>query len=96
MVLKVVQETKYLGVIIQPDLKINTHIQNKVSKADRQLDMIKLALHNAPEQARLLAYTILYRLHMEYAASVWEPSLAYPANDIEMVHHCAIRQGKYH
>ena len=39
--LEVAQEAKYLGVIIQSDLKFNTHIQNKVSNANRQLDMIK-------------------------------------------------------
>ena len=72
--LEVAQEAKYLGVIIQSDLKFNTHIQNKVSKTNRQLGMIKRALHNAPEQARLLAYTSLCRPHMEYAASVWNPS----------------------
>lgn len=89
--LEVVQETKYLGVIIQSDFKFNTHIQNKVSKANRQLGMIKRALHNAPEKARLLAYTSLCRPHMEYAASVWDTSLAYLATEIEMVQHRAIR-----
>ena len=49
--------------------------------------MIKRALHNAPKQARLLAYTSLCRLHMKYAASVRDPSLA---DNIEMVQHHVI------
>ena len=43
--------------------------------ANRQVGMIKRALHNAPETAKLLAYTSLCRPHVEYAASVWDPYL---------------------
>ena len=89
--LNTVQETKYLGVTLQSDLKFNTHIQNKISKANRQLGMIKRALHHAPEKARLLAYTSLCRPHVEYAASVWDTPITKLVQDIEMVQNKAIR-----
>ena len=89
--LEIVQETKYLGVILQSDLKFTKHIQVKVGKAKRQLGMIKRALFDAPEKARLLAYTSLCRPHVEYAASVWDTSLEYLIHDIEMVQNSAIR-----
>ena len=89
--LAVVQETKYLGVVLQSNLKFNNHIQSKVLKAKRQLGMLKRALHAAPEKARLLAYTSLCRPHIEYAAAVWDTSLEYLKHDIEMVQHNAIR-----
>lgn len=89
--LEVVQETKYLEVVLQSNLKFNNHIQSKVLKAKRQLGMLKRALHAAPEKACLLAYTSLCRPHLEYAVAVWDTSLEYLKNDIEMVQHSAIR-----
>jgi hypothetical protein len=89
--LETVRETRYLGVILQTDLKFNKHIQSKIGKAKKQLGMIKRALHDAPASARLLAYTCLCRPHVEYAASVWDTSVDYLMHDIEMVQHSAIR-----
>ena len=53
--------------------------------------MIKRTLFKAPEKAKSLAYIGLCRPHVEYAAAVWDPSLGYIANDIEMVQHNAVR-----
>ena len=47
--LNTVQQSKYLGVILQSDLKFSSHIQLKVSKAKQQLGMIKQVLHGAPQ-----------------------------------------------
>ena len=79
--LQITQETKYLGVVIQSDLKFTNHIYIKISKAKRQLGMIKLQ-----KKAKLLAYIGLCRPHVEYAAAVWDPNLEYIIHDIEMVH----------
>ncbi|XP_067930519.1 uncharacterized protein [Watersipora subatra] len=89
--LEIIAETKYLGVILQSDLKFNSHIQDKISKANHQLGMIKPALHLAPEKARLLAYTSLCRFHVEYASSVWDTPINKLVQDIEMVQNTAIR-----
>jgi len=53
------------------NLKFTNHIRTKIGKARRQLGLIKRALHNAPTDTRLVAYTSLCRPHIEYAASVW-------------------------
>lgn len=89
--LNTVQQSKYLGVTLQSDLKFSSHIQLKVSKAKQQLGMIKQALHGAPQDAKLLAYLSLCRPHVEFASSVWDPTLEYQINSIEMVQHKAIR-----
>ena len=54
-----VEKAKYLGVIIQSDMRFNTHIQKKIMTAKQQLGMIKRALYWAPEKAKLLAYKTL-------------------------------------
>ena len=89
--LEVVDETKYLGVTIQSDLKFNKHITSKTAKARQQTGMVKRALYDAPERAKLLAYTSLCRPHVEYASAVWDPALEYLKHDIEMVQNNAIR-----
>ena len=89
--LEIVSEIKYLGVVLQSDMKFNTHITNKINIANRQLGLIKRALFNAPESAKLLAYTSLCRPHVEYASSVWDPHLDYSNHDIEKVQNKAIR-----
>ena len=39
--LDTVYVTKYLGAVIQNDLKFNTHIRQKVGKGKRRLSIIK-------------------------------------------------------
>ena len=56
--LETTHENKYLGVIIQSDLKFTTHIKQKVAQAKQQLER---ALHGATKKAKLLAYTTLCR-----------------------------------
>ena len=53
--------------------------------------MIKRALHNASESAKLLTYTSLCRPHVKYAASVWNPYLECLNHDIEMIQNKAVR-----
>ena len=81
---------------MQSDLKFNKCKETKVKLAKRQLGIIKRALYDAPKKALLLAYTSLCRPHLEYAASVWDTSLGYQINNIEMVQHSAQRQRKCH
>ena len=90
-ILETVQETRYLGVILQSDFKFNNHIHSKNGKSKKQLGMIKRALRDASASARLLAYTSLCRPHVKYTASAWDTTLDYLINDIEMVQHSAKR-----
>ena len=86
-----VEETKYLGVTIQTNLKFDKHIEHKTRQASKVLGMVKFTLYDAPRQARLLAYTSLCRPILEYADSVWDLSLKKTINDIEMVQNRAVR-----
>ena len=72
--LDIVEELKYLGVIIQSDMKFTAHIQRKLITANQQLGIIKRALYWAPTNAKLLAYKTLCLPYLEYAAAAWDPS----------------------
>ena len=52
--LQIVEEVKYLGFIIQSDMKFTAHSQRKLMTANQQLGIIKRALHWAPTNAKLI------------------------------------------
>jgi len=89
--LRCVDETKYLGVILQSDLKFKKHITQTMNIANRTLGCIKYTLHQAPEKAKLLAYTSLCRPRLEYADVLWDPADATTSNKIELIQNKAIR-----
>ena len=90
-ILRWANSTKYLGVIMQSDLKFEQHISKKSDQASRVLGSIKHTLHDAPRHGRLLAYTSLCRPILEYADSVWDPSQAKTIHSIEMIQNRAVR-----
>ena len=67
--LEIVEEVKYLGVIIQSDMKFTAYLRRKVLTANQQLNIIKRALYWPPTNAKLLAYQTLCFPHLEYAAA---------------------------
>ena len=71
--LEIVEEVKYLGIIIQSDMKFTAHIQRKLMTANQQLGIIKRTLYWAPTNAKLLAYKTLCLPHLEYAEAAWDP-----------------------
>ena len=78
--LEIVDETKYLGVILQSNLKW----------ARQQLGTIKRVLYDATEKAKLLASTALLRPHVEYASTMWDPSTKQLRHELDMVQSGAI------
>jgi len=72
-VLEQVDKSTYLRVTLQANLKFDNHIQNKILLANKQLGMIKRALHWAPEKVKLMAYKSLCLPHLDYASAVWDP-----------------------
>ena len=48
-----VEETKYLGVTIQTNLKFDKHIEHKTRLTSRALGMVKFTLYTAPRQGHL-------------------------------------------
>ena len=85
-----VSDTKYLGVILQSDLRFEQHMMLKKEKASRTLGAIKHILHDAPREGRLLAYTRLCHTVLEYADTIWDPTLNKDIESLEMVQNRAI------
>ena len=86
-----VTDAVYLGVTLQSDLKFTAHINNKISKANKILGIIKRTLYGAPPKAKLMAYTALCRPVIEYASVLWDPHIQRDVYNIEMVQHRAVR-----
>ena len=88
-----VEETRYLGVTLQQNLKFDKQhiISEKVDKASRIIGTIKHTIRTAPEKSKLLAYTSLCRPIMEYA----DHSSAYDARSWWAgLTHCVCRLDK--
>ena len=89
--LNYVDEIKYLGVVMQSNLKFNRHIANRVNSAKKVLGCIKYALNDASQPAKLLAYSSLCRPILEYADVLWDPSNATSIQELEAAQNRAIR-----
>ena len=89
--LKCVQQTRYLGVEMQSNLRFEQHITTKIKSASKVLGCIKYSLHEAPEKGKLLAYTSLCRPILEYADTLWDPSDNTSRDAIEHVQSQAVR-----
>jgi len=72
--LRTVKEAKYLGVIMQSNLKFDRHIKSKVNNASKILGCIMHTIYNAPMQAKLIAHLSLCRPILEYADTLWDPT----------------------
>jgi hypothetical protein len=66
--LKVVQETKYLGITIKDDLIWNLHINNIVSSANQVQGMLSRNIKKAPQQIKITAINTLVRPRVDVEA----------------------------
>ena len=82
---------KYLGVILQSDLKFTDRICDKICSARKQIWVIRRALYWAPERARLIAYKSLCLPHLEYASCARDPSTNREIKALEMVQNQDVR-----
>ena len=71
--LLVVNQCKYLGILIQSDLKWNSHVNYVTAKANQTLAMLKRNIKLTPQKIKDKAYKSLIRPQLEYASSVWAP-----------------------
>ena len=76
---------------MQSYLKFTKHITAKTKNANKVLGSIRYTLHDAPERARLLAYTSLCRPVLEYADTLWDPADNATSDNIELIQSKAIR-----
>ena len=64
--LRYVQEARYLGIQIKSNLRFDMHISKEIRDASKVHGCIKFTLHKALEKGKLLVYTSLCRLILEY------------------------------
>ena len=90
-VLKQVDKTKYLGVIISEDLSWDNHVDYITSKANRALGMLRRNIKECPSTLKEIAYFSMVRSLLEYSCAVWDPHKTKNINCIEKVQRRAAR-----
>ena len=80
--LSVVNECKYLGIVIQSDLRWNLHVNQITAKANQTLAMLKRNIKLVPKNIKDKAYKSLVRPQLEFASSVWAPWQQYLINKL--------------
>ena len=86
--LEIVQQYKYLGLLVSSSLSWTPHIRSICKKARRILDLIS---RNTDCFVTLRLYLALVRPHLEYAVQVWNPHLVMDKNRLEKVQKFALR-----
>ena len=89
--LSVVNQCKYLGILIQSDLKWNSHVNYVTAKANQTLAMLKRNIKLASQKIKDKAYKSLIRPQLEFASSVWAPWQQSLINKIEQTQRRAVR-----
>jgi len=74
-----------MGVLIDSDLQFGNHILSKVKTCNRILGLIKRNFKNLDLRGFLLLYKSLFRIHLEYAQTVWSPYKVKLIEEIEKV-----------
>eukprot|EP00057_Strongylocentrotus_purpuratus_P014188 XP_011668662.1 PREDICTED: RNA-directed DNA polymerase from mobile element jockey-like [Strongylocentrotus purpuratus] len=99
--LQEVKELKLLGVILQHNLRWDSHVRDITGRASRKFYIIRaLKRYRAPVEDLLTIYTCYIRPVLEYCVPVWNSSItSEQANDIERVQRRALRiifHDRYH
>jgi len=76
---------KDLGVFVSKDLKWDDHINYMINKANRVLGLIKNSFSHLDTNSTKLLFTSLVRPHLEYGASIWNPTSVCKSKQIESV-----------
>ena len=69
----IVSEVCDLGVIVDPALKFNSHINYIVAKANTRASLIHKCFLSHNPKVMLRAFKVYVRPLLEYATSVWSP-----------------------
>ncbi len=76
---------KDLGITIDNELTFQTHCSNMVSKASRNLAIIRRTFHYLDAETMIPLYKSLVLSHLEYGVDVWSPRLKRDIRSIESV-----------
>ena len=86
-----VNQYKYLGITITPDLRWNQHCQSIRHKANRTLGLIRRTLPSCSKEVKARAYTTLVRPQLEYASEAWNPHSTTVVHGLEQIQRAAAR-----
>ena len=70
-----VSYAKYLGVTISDDLSWSTHTDNITKSANQTIGFLKINIWVHYKDLKSVAYKTLVRLQLEYASTVWSPTV---------------------
>ncbi len=84
-VLAITTKAKYLGIIIQSDLKWNTHISNITKKSNQMVGLLRRDFRVEKTSLKGMAYQSLVKPQIEYAAVVWDPHTLALTRQVEMI-----------
>ena len=73
-VIKVVKEHKHLGLILDNHLSFDKHINDKTSKANKGIGVIKALFHILPRKSLLNIYLSFIRPHLDYCDIIYHKS----------------------
>ena len=83
--LDIVDNAKYLGVIISSDLSWSPHVQSVYNRANSTLGFLRRNLRRCPTSLKETSYISLVRSIMEYASPIWDPHLVKDVHMLESV-----------
>ena len=74
-----VREHKHLGIILEPNLSFEKHLHEKMSKAKKNIGIIKHLNRFLPIKTLILMYKALVRSHLDYCDVIYHlPSIIHP------------------
>ena len=86
-----VKYTKFLGVLIQENLKWDTHINHVSNKVSRAVGILAILKHYLPKPVLFTIYHSLCISHISYALTAWGNSYASVIKRIDVLHKKGIR-----
>ena len=89
--IKRVKETKTLGIIIDDQLKWNTHIDNVVAKVSRAIGLIRRMKMFVPQATLISVYNAIVQPHFDYCSLVWDIGNAYSLEKLQKMQNRAAR-----
>jgi len=69
--LEIVEETKYLGLLIDSNLSWDSHIQSINTKINKQIGILYRIKNILPKRVRLTYYYANINSHLIYALPIW-------------------------
>ena len=88
---QILPSAKYLGILLNDQLKCDTHIDSITARANSTIRFLRRSLSLCTRDLKELAYFSLARSVLEYACQVWDPHLKKDVTRLEQVQRCAVR-----